>query len=969
MLTENLKYQVFDTECLKGSYFSYQWRNENMEESKMIECKSDKDCYRFYNNLKKANRSMYCYSINYDKTMLNALCKFVEKGITDIPTKLRRVNDYLIMGELNYFRINREFWCNYYYRLETQFDNKTELFKESIERISLNENDKYITSFLEEFPYLLGQSKVFKNLNIIDVPKMLYYFTIRKDGVPRMNISLKKLQLYEEQTNIAHDFEKSFDFEELVKDGKYKQFKKYALNDSDFLFRHFTKTCLPIIENRVKACEAIKMFDESFKPNERMIHSENNTNLLINAFSLPGYDSNDSNNTLKQESEMELDELTYGEMLDELNELTEKSNGTYETEFLSGELIPHGDGDFIKSFNEIIEKYEYFKKPKNKFGIDFKKATDYLQKSINMTDYIKPTGYKKFDDFVEFVNNHGFIKKDKKLKEIYCEQYEQQYIKDDTQQEHDGKIQVIVDTFDTFNLFGTEVTTGLGGIHGAIEKYINENLWHLDYRSLYPSIIILFEKYYGKIIKIPLYKALYNFRNFEVKVQLKEIDEKINNIYNLIESNGNDIGDIKDNELELRELEESKNRLEYLSDGCKLLLNYLYGLINSEFNFSISHKQLGRFICLYGQYRAIELCKLIKKNSPESKLVNINTDGIIIDNIDKFICSEIAIQDKQDNIVILGINKIDKIIQNDVNNYIKITKGETKTKGNAYRTGIKQAFHRFEKLTCNISNALKLINHEKPEVLPILFHNTKNKSTITLEGEESSKNKVYYLTTEDKGKIAIKWISNPIVLTWGGEYMYFTTNKDDADPQEYLKFAKITRDKIINFTLKETDDIKYYPYKLVDDTDKGNLKKKKDIRKMLNKIAKGFICINGLNADVKQIMVDDLKPVKELSNYTMTKILNSTEVKGFSLKNDEEFTCLSTNNKKDIKILDKLNTFKVTHKSGYTMYVLKNGFFIDLDKYNKVNIVNADYIPVITLDGEFTCNLQDIKIYNEEGVK
>jgi hypothetical protein len=966
MITENLKYQVFDTECLKGSYFSYQWRNENMEESKMIECKTDEDCYKFYNNLKKANRAMYCYSINYDKTMLNALCKFVEKGITDIPTKLRRVNDYLIMGELNYFRINTEFWCNYYYRLEIQFDNKTELFKESIKRISLNENDKYITSFLEEFPYLLGQSKVFKNLNIIDVPKMLYYFTIRKDGVLRMNISLKKLQLYEEQTNITHDFEKSFDFEELVKDGKYKQFKKYALNDSDFLFRYFQKKCLPIIENRVKACEAIKMFDESFEPTERMIHSENNTNLLINAFSLK--QKQNDKKVQYEDNTLELDELTYGEMLDELNELTEKSNGTYETEFISGELIPVGTDYFIKEFNEIIEKYEHFKKPKNKFGIDFKKALEYKD-VIDMTEYIKPTGYEKFDNFVKFVDMHPYVTKDKKLKELYCESYEKEYINDDKQQEHEGQIQVIVDSFDTFNLFGTTVTIGLGGIHGAIEKYINENLWHLDYRSLYPSIIILFEKYYGKIIKMPLYKALYNFRNFEVKVQLKEIDEKINAIYTKIDEGGNDGADIMEYQGELQELEESKNRLEYLSDGCKLLLNSLYGLINSEFNFSISHKQLGRFICLYGQYRVIELCKLIMKNSPQSKLPNINTDGIIIDNIDKFICSEIAIQDKQDDIVILGINKIDKIIQNDVNNYIKITEGKTKTKGNAYRTGIKQAFHRFEKLTCNISNALKLINHEKPEVLPVLFHNTAVKSTIKLEDEETSKNKVYYLTTQDKGKIAIKWIANPIVLTWGGEYMYFTTNKDDADPQMYLKFAQITKDKIMNFTLTETDNIKYYPYELIEDTDNSNLKKKKDIRKMLNKIAKGFICINGLNADIKQIMVDDLKPVKELSNYTMTKIINSTEVKGFSLKNDEEFTCLATNNKKDIKRLDELNTFKVTHKSGHVMYVLKNAVFMDLDKYNKVNIVNADYIPVITLDGEFTCNLQEIKVYSEEGVK
>lgn len=965
---QDLKYQIFDTECLKGSYFSYQWRNENMEKTKMIECTSDADCYRFYSNLQKANRSMYCYSINYDKTMLNALCKFVEKDIKDISTKLRRVNDYIILGNLNYFRLNREFWCNNYFKMIDSFDNKAELFKLCIDRVS-NTGDKYVESFLEEFPYLLGQSKVFKNLNIIDVPKMLYYFSIRKDGQIRPTISLKDIQLYEEGYNITHDFNELYDIDEIKAQGYYEEFKKYSLNDGDFLFRYFIKECLPIIENRVKACEAIKMFNPEFEITERMIHSENNTNLLINAFSLE--DIEEVKEEVKEESELRLSELNHTKMLYELDMLTESSNGTYETEFISGELIPHGDDDFVKSFNEIIEKYEDLKEPvKFKRGIDFNKAMDYKSKSIDFEEYIKPTGFEQFDRLVKFVNDNLFTKKDKKLKEDYCEFYATEYIKDDEQREHEGQIEIIVDSVDTFNLFGTLTTCGLGGIHGAINNYIGENLWHLDYKAFYSSIILKFIEYYKKIINVALYESLYNFRNYDVKVGLKGIEEKLNNMYADIENSGNDIGIIADYQGELEELEEKKSRLESLADeGCKLLLNSAYGIINSEFNFSVAHKQLGRFICLYGQYRAIELCKRIKKHSPNSNIVNLNTDGVIIDNIDESTVRKICEEDREDDYVVLDAKKIDKVIQFDVNNYIKITNRKMKTKGNAFKTKIKQNFVRFEKLPCNIVNALSLINHDnKVEILPIFFHQkSKKKSTISLENEESSRNKVYYLTNKEKGKRAIKHIANPIILSWGGEIMYFTTNKEDADLREYMKFARITEEKILTFTFNEKDNMKYYPYVLQEDQDIENIKKKRSLRTALNRIVPGKICMID---NKKKPLAVDLKPVAKLSNYNMTDILKSNEVFGFSIVNDDQLIYISTNNEEDKKLLDSYKTFEITHTSGHKCYIFnKTSEFINTDDFKNIKILNNEYISIVTLDGEFNCNVQSIKNYEMEKLK
>lgn len=892
-MEQGLKYQVFDTECLKGSYFSYQWRNENMEKTKMIECTSDADCYRFYSNLQKANRSMYCYSINYDKTMLNALCKFVEKDIVDIPNKLRRVNDYIILGNLNYFRLNREFWVDNYFKQVDKFDNKAELFQYCIDKMS--GKDRYIDSFLEEFPYLLGQSKVFKNLNIIDVPKMLYYFSIRKDGVIRPTISLKNIQLYEEKYNITHDFEGLYDIDEIKAQGKYEDFRKYSLNDGDFLFRYFQKECLPIIENRIKACEAIKMFNPDFTVTERMIHSENNTNLLINAFSLP-----------QEESQL--------------------------------------DGK----------------------GIDFNKVMDYKSKSIDFEKYIKPTGFEQFDRLVKFVNDNALIKKDKKLKEDYCEFYATEYIKDDESREHEGQIETIVNSIDTFNFYGTPTTVGLGGIHGAINNYKNENLYHADYQAFYSSIILKFKKYYSKIINIELYESLYNFRNYDVKVRMKEINDRLNNMYADIENSGNDGGTIADYQGELEELEEKKNRLDYLSDGCKLLLNSLYGLINSEFNFSISHKQLGRFICLYGQYRAIELCKAIKAEYPYSNIVNLNTDGVIIDNIDEFSIKGICVADKQDDYVILEVKKIDRLIQFDVNNYIKITNGYMKTKGNAFKAKIKQNFVRFEKLPCNIVNALSLINHDnKVEILPIFFHQkSKKKSTITLENEESSRNKVYYLTNKEKGKIAIKHVANPIILSWGGEIMYFTTNKEDADLREYMKFARITEEKIISFTFNEKDNMKYFENILNREEDFEKIKTKKSYRKILNKIFPGKLAIVN---DKNEVMCIDIKTQSEWSNYTMTDILNSKESTGFKVLNDGEIIAISTNNENDMEKLDTYQTFTSTHISGRKLYIFNAcEFDFSTGDFENIKILSNEYIPIITMDGSFNCNVQDIKDYKVE---
>lgn len=859
----NTKYMIIDIECLKD-YFSFQWKTEEMKEAKIFECLTDSDFYKLYHSLENNTRAMYCYSIDYDKTMINAVCKLVEKGEADINWRIRRINDYLIQGGINYFRINKEFWCDNFFKINETSDNA---FEESIENMKQKyANDQWICGFLDEFHMVLGKSKVFKSQIIIDIPKMLYYYTVRKDGIIRPSISLKNIQLAEEGLNLKFDFNKYLTIEDVKKDGLYDIFIEYSLNDVEFLHRYFLNKCLPTIETRIYACEAIKRFDDIFMYSNDMIHSENNTSLLVNAFQLPEDQRNQD------------------------------------------------------------------------ISIDYQK-------------YIKTTGYSTFDNFVEFTNTYKLDhKRDKELKEAYCENYDKKYIYDDSNKVEGNEIEVVANSVDTFDLHGIPATIGLGGYHSAKHNYYGENLWHLDYTSLYPSIILQFKEYYSKLINTELYEALYNFRNTELKPQLKKMKRE------MIERSGNDDDDISMDEFRLNELNEKITLYSKLQNGVKLLLNNLYGILNSTFNLPIANKTLGRFICLYGQYRAIVLSDLIIKTSPESRIINGNTDGIIVENISKESIETIVSTDR-DGYLTLGTTKIEKLIQYDVNNYIKIVDDTLKCKGNTFGTGLKQVFVKNEKLRVNMVNALNQINNEKVGILPIYFHNTKSKSSVLLEGEESSKDKVYYLTTKDKGKLAYKNLVKPLILNVDNEIMYFTTNKEDAKISEYIKFAKITEGKIMNFTAnKITNNMKYIKNKLELDSEE-NTKIKRSMRLKINKILKTLGKSSVIMDKDMNILCDDKnKIVSEYANYTLTDIIKSNKSYALGIKNTEDIICVSTNDKFTINLFTKYTTLEISHISGYKCFIFTKDEFDKMKSCRSLKIfkeVKKSIVPLWTIDKKY----------------
>lgn len=182
----------------------------------------------------------------------------------------------------------------------------------------------------------------------------------------------------------------------------------------------------------------------------------------------------------------------------------------------------------------------------------------------------------------------------------------------------------------TIQEFQNEIQFGFGGLHGShtsIKKVKNVKL--LDVTSMYPNIILLLKVLGEQGTK--LYKEI-----LDKRVQIKHVDKT-------------------------------------LSDALKLILNSVYGNLNSEFS-TLYNPKGAMSVCVYGQIALYDLCRRI---SPFVTILNINTDGIyFVPKNDNYIR---AYEQWQEDFS-LGLEEqdYDQFIQKDVNNYIAV-KGEKLT--------------------------------------------------------------------------------------------------------------------------------------------------------------------------------------------------------------------------------------------------------------------------------------------------
>lgn len=208
-----------------------------------------------------------------------------------------------------------------------------------------------------------------------------------------------------------------------------------------------------------------------------------------------------------------------------------------------------------------------------------------------------------------------------------------------------------------FEIGDMTVKIGWGGVHGALPCYIEEAtderlILNDDVSSLYPSLIILLG-YFSRAM-----------------------------------SNPQDYIDVKEKRLKAKKEGNKK-----LSNALKLIINTYFGAMLNKYN-DLYDPLMARSTCISGQLYLIELANHLYQECESLKPIQLNTDGYMF-SIDKDDMSKAkAILDEWQSRTGLELeeDKIFKIVQKDVSNYIEVqTDGSTKVKGSWLVRGISTA--------------------------------------------------------------------------------------------------------------------------------------------------------------------------------------------------------------------------------------------------------------------------------------
>lgn len=216
-------------------------------------------------------------------------------------------------------------------------------------------------------------------------------------------------------------------------------------------------------------------------------------------------------------------------------------------------------------------------------------------------------------------------------------------------------------------------TFGYGGLHGALDNYIDEGLFlNIDVASYYPSLMIEYD---------------FGSRNADFK--------KYKDIYDL--------------RLKLKSEGKKKEQA-----PLKIVLNATYGASKDKYNPLYDPRQANN-VCINGQ---LLLLDLIEKLEHKCKLIQANTDGILIkitkNNMEEIqsICEDWSKRTKMN----LEYEAFVKVIQRDVNSYIIVAAdGSYKSKGLAVK-----------KLS-KLDNDLPIVNRA---VTDYLIHKIRPEDTI-----------------------------------------------------------------------------------------------------------------------------------------------------------------------------------------------------------------------------------------------
>ena len=202
-----------------------------------------------------------------------------------------------------------------------------------------------------------------------------------------------------------------------------------------------------------------------------------------------------------------------------------------------------------------------------------------------------------------------------------------------------------------------------GGLHGALENYFySGEMWLVDVASYYPNMMINFNLCSRAMSHPDNFKNLVNTR-----MNAKELKGK----YAKMAKNETD-------EAKRKEYQKLSKFYSGQSDSLKLPINTTSGAMKAKFS-KLFDERNNNWMCISGQLLLVDL---IEHLEPYCKLIQSNTDGIIIIPLDKENCDKEIKRWEDKTGLILEKTIATKIFQKDVNNYILLDEnGKVKTKG------------------------------------------------------------------------------------------------------------------------------------------------------------------------------------------------------------------------------------------------------------------------------------------------
>lgn len=209
----------------------------------------------------------------------------------------------------------------------------------------------------------------------------------------------------------------------------------------------------------------------------------------------------------------------------------------------------------------------------------------------------------------------------------------------------------------TIDVDGAEAVIGFGGIHHARPNYSEvasgtRVIRNYDVASLYPSLMVYNGFTSRNIPSAETFEEVYHTR-----LKAKASGDK------------------------------------HTANTLKLILNTTYGASLASTN-PLYDPLMGRSVCITGQLYILELAMRYLRETTTVRIIQLNTDGIMIsiDSDELDIIYRINDEWQQSKNLLLEEDKISKIIQKDVNNYVMtFENGKVKTKGSYVTYGIAPA--------------------------------------------------------------------------------------------------------------------------------------------------------------------------------------------------------------------------------------------------------------------------------------